>query len=151
MHTCIPLHTLKRSWHSCPWWMNAGNKNTPSMHHPRRQNATTSMVWLKNGHISKNITQNGKPGWGTQKKKKKYWESSICTLPSLPRVFLKFAFINRTKINFLIFLIMGDRTLSFSIPVCLKLLMLWCFSLPLIDNFSSISGLPVVEALQKGN
>ena len=31
------------------------------MHHPRRQNVTTSMVGLKNSHIRKNLTQNGEP------------------------------------------------------------------------------------------
>ena len=74
MHTCIPSHGLKRSWHSCPRWVNASNKNTPSMHHPQRQNVTTSMVGLKNSHIGKNLTQNGEPqrySWGTQKKKEK--------------------------------------------------------------------------------
>ena len=34
MHTYIPLHRLKRSWCSCPRQVNAGNKNTPSMHRP---------------------------------------------------------------------------------------------------------------------
>ena len=56
MHTCISSHGLKRSWRSCPRWVNAGNKNTPSTHHPRRQNVTTLMVGLKNGHIRKNLT-----------------------------------------------------------------------------------------------
>ena len=44
------------------------------MHHPRRRNVTTSMVGFINGHICKNLTQNGEPqrySWGTQKKKKK--------------------------------------------------------------------------------
>ena len=53
--------------------MKASNRNTPSMHHPQRQNGSTSMVVLKNGHIPKNLTQNGEPqiySWGTQKKKK---------------------------------------------------------------------------------
>ena len=73
MHTCIPSHRLKRSWHSCPWRVNVGNKNTPNMHYPRRWNVTTSMVRLKNGHVRKNLTQNGEPqrySWGTQKKKR---------------------------------------------------------------------------------
>ena len=47
MHTCIPSHGLKRSWRSCPRQVNAGNKNTSSMHHPQRRNVTTSMVGLK--------------------------------------------------------------------------------------------------------
>ena len=47
MHTCIPSHGLKSSWRSCPRQVNAGNKNTPSTHHPRRRNVTTLMVGLK--------------------------------------------------------------------------------------------------------
>ena len=69
MSTCLPSHGSR---HSCPRWVNAGNKNTPSMHHPRRWNATTSMVGLKNSHIHKHLTQNCEPqrySWGTQKKK----------------------------------------------------------------------------------
>ena len=34
----------------------------------------TECEWLKNGHIHKNLTQDGEPqryGWGVQKKKKK--------------------------------------------------------------------------------
>ena len=57
MYTWIPWHGLKRSWRSCPRRVNAGNKNTPSLH----QNVTTSMVGLKSGHIRKNLTQNGEP------------------------------------------------------------------------------------------
>ena len=57
MYTCISSHRLKRSWRSCPRPVNAGNKNTPSTHHPRRRNVTTLMVGLKNGHIRKNLTQ----------------------------------------------------------------------------------------------
>ena len=40
---------------------------------PRRRNVTTSMAGLKNGHIRKNLIQNGEPqrySWGTQQKKK---------------------------------------------------------------------------------
>ena len=44
---CNWLHRLKRSWHSCPREVNAGNKNTPSMHHALRGNVTTSVVELK--------------------------------------------------------------------------------------------------------
>ena len=47
MHTCIPSQGLKRSWHSCPRQVTAGNKNTPSMHHPQRRNVTIAMVGLK--------------------------------------------------------------------------------------------------------
>ena len=38
----------KRSWHSYPRWVNAGNKNTPIMHYPWRWNMTTYMVGLEN-------------------------------------------------------------------------------------------------------
>ena len=44
---CAYMHSIKRTWHSCPKWVNAGNENTPSIHHPRRRNMTTSMVGLK--------------------------------------------------------------------------------------------------------
>ena len=40
--------------------------------HPWRRNVTTSMFGLKNGHICKNLTQDGEPqrfSWRTQKKK----------------------------------------------------------------------------------
>ena len=57
---CAHMHFIARtqkSWRSCPRRVNAGNKNTPSTHHPRRRNVTTLMVGLKNGHIRKNLTQ----------------------------------------------------------------------------------------------
>ena len=72
VHTYIPSQGLKRSRRSWPRRVNGGNKNTPSLHHPRRQNVTTSMVGLKNSHIHKNLTQIGEPqrsSWGTQKQK----------------------------------------------------------------------------------
>ena len=47
MHTYSPSHGFKRSRHSCPRRVNAGNKNTPSIHHPPRRNVTPSMVGLK--------------------------------------------------------------------------------------------------------
>ena len=61
MHTCIPSHRIKRSWHSCLRWVNAGNKNTPSMHHPRRRNVVISVVGLKMSY-----TQKCQPKWWTQ-------------------------------------------------------------------------------------
>ena len=74
---CAHVHSIVDSEdpdiHVLDGWMPA-TKNTPSMHHPQRQNVTTSMVGLKNGHIHKNLTQNGEPqksSWGVQKKKKK--------------------------------------------------------------------------------
>ena len=85
MHTCIPLHGLNRSRHSCPRRVNAGNKNTPNMHYPRRWNVTTSMVGLKLfkrwSHICKHLTQNGESqisSWGMQKKKKRYLDYIAC-------------------------------------------------------------------------
>ena len=38
-------------------------KDSPSLHHPQRQNVTTCMVELrkKKSHIHKNLTQNGEP------------------------------------------------------------------------------------------
>ena len=43
------------------------------MHHPQRQNVTTLMVGLKNGHIRTNLTQNGGPqrySWGTRRRRR---------------------------------------------------------------------------------
>ena len=55
--------------------MNAGNKNIPSTHHPRRRNVTTLMVGLKKTVTYAKISpKSGEPqrySWGTQKKKKK--------------------------------------------------------------------------------
>ena len=59
---CAHMHFIART-QKIPTFMsrrvNAGNKNTPSTHHPRRRNVTTLMVGLKNGHIRKNLTENG--------------------------------------------------------------------------------------------
>ena len=76
MHTCISSHGLKRSWRSCPRRVNAGNKNTPSTHHPRRLNVTTLMVGLKKKTVTyaKISPKSGEPqrySWGMQKKQKK--------------------------------------------------------------------------------
>ena len=57
---CAHMHFIARTQKILtfiPRRVNAGNKNTPSMHHPRRRNVTTLMVGLKNGHILKNLTQ----------------------------------------------------------------------------------------------
>ena len=73
MHTCVPSHRLKRSWHSCPRWVNASNKNTPSMHHPQRWNVTYLNEWIKKRSHMENLIQIGESqrcSWGTQKKKK---------------------------------------------------------------------------------
>ena len=69
MHTCISSHGLKRSWRSCPRRVNAGNKNTPSTHHPRRWNVTTLTVTY--AKISPKSGEPQRYSWGTQKKKTK--------------------------------------------------------------------------------
>ena len=66
--------------------MNAGNKNTPSIHHPQKWNVTTFIVGKKkkrphdylygcigkkNGHIHKQSHKNGEPTRKKKKKKKK--------------------------------------------------------------------------------
>ena len=51
-----------------------GNKNTPSMHHPRRRNVTTTMVGLKDGHIRKISPTNGEPhgySWIRRKRRRR--------------------------------------------------------------------------------
>ena len=70
MHTCIPSHGLKRSWHSCPRRVNAGNKSTPSMHHPWRRNVTNSMDYktVTYAKISPKIVKPKDLDLGTQKK-----------------------------------------------------------------------------------
>ena len=93
---CANMHfiALTQKILACPRRVNAGNKNTLSTHHPRRRNVTTLMVGLKNGHISKNLTQSGEPqrySWGTQKKKKKkktkkFLQSIYCTINYLQHV-----------------------------------------------------------------
>ena len=54
---CAHMHSVaqtKKSWRSYPRQVNAGNKNTPSTHHPLRRNVTTSMVGLRNrSHMQK--------------------------------------------------------------------------------------------------
>ena len=66
----------------CPRQVNAGNKNTPSMHHPQRWNVTSSMIGLKkHSHIGQNLTQDGEPqrySWGLQKKKENGEHQRYC-------------------------------------------------------------------------
>ena len=85
------MHSIARTqkyWQSCPRRVNADNKNTPSMHQPRRRNVATSMVGLikkqktkkKPGHMSKNLIQNGEPqrhSWARQKKRRRFPFSSL--------------------------------------------------------------------------
>ena len=81
MHTWISSHRFKRSWHSYNRWVNAGNKNTPSMHHPWRWNVTTSVVGLKNVHIRKNLTQSGEPQrYNSECRKRKTRRRSLKTM-----------------------------------------------------------------------
>ena len=88
VHTCIQSQGLKRPWHSCPRWVNAGNKNTPSIHHPRKRNVTTSMVGLKKTPPKRlhtqNLTQNGEPqscSWERKRRRRssKYLGQTITT------------------------------------------------------------------------
>ena len=87
MHTCISSHGLKRSWRSCPRRVNASNKNTPSMHHPRRRNVTTLMVGLKKTKpvtYAKISPKSGEPQrYMVGLKKKKNWSH---TQKSHPKV-----------------------------------------------------------------
>ena len=83
MQTCISSHGLKRSWRSCPRRVNAGNKNTPSTHHPRRRNVTNLMVGLK----KRSPTQKSHPKVvnprdipGERKKKKNNKTNKLCNL-----------------------------------------------------------------------
>ena len=39
---------------------------TPSTHHPRRRNVTTSIIGLEKGHVGKNLTENG---WELRRKR----------------------------------------------------------------------------------
>ena len=70
MHTCISSHGLTRSWRSCPRRVNAGNKNTPSMHAP----STKTKCDYTYAKISPKSGEPQRYSWGThtkQKKKKK--------------------------------------------------------------------------------
>ena len=55
----VAAHLHFKRWHSWSRRVNAGNKNTPSMHHSRRRNVTTSIVGLK----KRSLTQNSHPKW----------------------------------------------------------------------------------------
>ena len=76
-HTCIPLHLLKRSWHSCPRRVNAGKQKHTQYAPSTKTECDYLNGWIKkkNGHICKNLIKNGELqryySWGTQKKKKK--------------------------------------------------------------------------------
>ena len=68
-------------WYDLTWKKPHGESRVQTEVYPRRRNATTSMVGLKNGHIRKNLTKNGEPqrsSWGTQKKMKK---PQVCHSP----------------------------------------------------------------------
>ena len=64
------MHGLRRSLRSCPRQVNAGNKNTPSTHHPRRRNVDYLNGWIKKkrSHMQKSHPKSGEPqrySWGT--------------------------------------------------------------------------------------
>ena len=71
---CAHMHFIAQTQKiltSCPRRVNAGNKNTPSLHHPQRQNVTTSMVGLKTVTYAKFSLKMVNPRGVTQSKKKK--------------------------------------------------------------------------------
>ena len=75
---CAHMHFIARTQKILTFMsrrVNAGNKNTPSTHHPRRRNVTTLMVGLKKrSHTQKSHPKVVNPqrySWGPQKKKKK--------------------------------------------------------------------------------
>ena len=101
MHTCIPLHELKRSWHSCPRWVNASNKKH-TQHAPSTKTECDHLHgWIKknkkkNSHIRENFTPkmvNPRDTAGNTEEKKRYEKKHVkqfvknkCPiLKSLPR------------------------------------------------------------------
>ena len=75
---CAHMHFIARTQKILTFMsrrMNAGNKNTPSTHHPRRRNVTTLMVGLKKkrSHTQKSHPKvvNPRDIAGERKKKKK--------------------------------------------------------------------------------
>ena len=53
MHTCIPSHRLKRSWHSCPRQVNAGDKKHTQHETSMKMECDYLNGWIKNSHIRK--------------------------------------------------------------------------------------------------
>ena len=49
-------------------------------HYSRRRNVTTSMGWIKNGHVRKNLTQNGDPNGNAQDEEVHTLQRIICTV-----------------------------------------------------------------------
>ena len=73
---CAHMHFIARTQKILTFIrrVNAGNKNTPSTHHPRRRNVTTLMVGLKKwSHTQKSHPKvvNPRDTAGERKKKKK--------------------------------------------------------------------------------
>ena len=64
------MRSITQTWKIPTFRVNAGNKNTLSMHHSRRWNVTNSVVGWKNGHMRKNV---GTPEiqLGTQKRRRR--------------------------------------------------------------------------------
>ena len=101
--------------------MNAGNKNTPSMHHPRRWNVTTSMVGLRNGHICKILTKNGEPrGIAEEHRRRRMLivKNEFSISVNKPRRCGKIP--NSTQINYEISLKMTAKDLISHTPVALN-------------------------------
>ena len=56
---CAHMHSMARTQKILtliPRWVNAGNKNTPSMLHPRRRKCDHLHGWIKNGHTHAKIS-----------------------------------------------------------------------------------------------
>ena len=85
MHSSILSQGLKRSWHSCPERVNAGYKNTPSMHHPRRRNVTSSMVGLrKKAATYANFSPKNGESQGWERRRRRSWKPRVWILKNIP-------------------------------------------------------------------
>ena len=96
---CAHMHSHAQTQKvpTCSRWVNAGNKNTPSKHHPQRRNLTTSISGLQNGHICTNFTQKDKPqrySWEHRRRRKSQLclESSGTRSSQFPRLSYKTSF-----------------------------------------------------------
>ena len=77
MHTCIPSHELKKSWHSCPRRVNASNKKKTTQHAPSTKMECVYLYgWIKKWiHTQKSHQEwwNPEIKLGMQKKKSPVW------------------------------------------------------------------------------
>ena len=90
LHTSIPFHRLQRSWHSSPGWVNAGNKNTPSMHYPQRWKVTTSVAGLKQTNKQTTTTPSPPPP-------PSYWHKNVIKNGESQRVATSVAGLKQTN------------------------------------------------------